>query len=92
MEEFFKELEAVNTVLDISKLAIKSLPDSDAEKAKLIGVLELIYTNYQARLIGRKAMEIAIRSEPIKSVRERISIRISNEIENIEALWKEHKK
>ena len=83
-----KEISAVKTVLDVSRVIISGSKESAEEKKTLITVLEDIYSTYQARLIGHEAMTIAIRSEKDANVRARISTREETEIRTLAELVK----
>ena len=83
-----KEISAVKTVLDVSRVIISGSKESAEEKKKLITVLDDIYSTYQARLIGHEAMTIAIRNEKDANVRARISTRTETEIRTLAELVK----
>lgn len=68
-----KDIDAVKTVLDVSKQVLGGVPGADKAKAELLKVLETIYSRYTAQIITRYAMEIAIRKVKDDGIRKQIA-------------------
>ena len=83
-----KEISAVKTVLDISKLIIKNHNCDAQEKEKMSTVIDDIYNGYIGKLIAKQAIETAVRKCTIHGASQQIAKETVSQIDSIEALLK----